>query len=284
MFNAACKIISAAAILIAVGTSCSKQSADKAPTPEEAIAQINSAIDSGDYDGAIALIDSFNVNFKDATDLRKQTIGLKAKAIEGQTIREIERSDSLLTVNQLKIDSLTAMFVKVQNAVAPYYVVKEISKGTLVGRTAIEPRLGDSDTPWTLALNIAGQKADVNAVSFTDKSGNAIATIACTSADRAVKGADGTSTFFSPEEAESLARAMLQNPCEMNASATDTSAKVVAKFTVSQSTARAIASTYQLAQLKEERQTELINREKLERKLQIARDQMANNLPIQVTQ
>ena len=262
--------------LTACGPSAKEREAEQARLAYDSISV---AVDNGNYDQAVVMVDSFNVRYPLQIELRKQTNLLKARSIEQLTLRQIEAADSAITNLRYEVSQLDNDFVLVQSNpnVKGYYVAKAL-KGRAMAGTGIEPRLGDNDMPWTLLVNIAGQRCDVTTLDLR-ADGITVASATATSGDRAVKDDSGSTTFFTPEEAAQIGQYCAENPVAVTAYASGQGIKSPVKIAVSAQLADAIGRTWKIANAKEALQTALITREKLERRLQIARDQIANALP-----
>jgi hypothetical protein len=273
-------------ILLAGLASCGPSAKEReAEQARLAYDSISIAVDAGRYDEALALVDSFNVRYPLQIELRKKTNLLKTRSIEQLTLRQIEEADSSITNLRYEVAKLDNDFVLVQPNpnVKGYYVPKAI-KGRAMSGTGIEPRLGDNDMPWTLLVNIAGMRCDVSSIEFKNAAGTTVASVSATSSDRSVKDDSGSTTFFTPEESAPLGQYCAQNPGALTGYASGHGIKNPVKISVNAQLADAIGRTWQIANAKEALQTALITREKLERRLQIARDQIANALPDSIQQ
>lgn len=111
--------ITTAAALTAV--SCSDGSKEKAQALSN---QATEAISAGNYKLAIELLDSIDSAYPAQTDIRRAGMHTRAKAIEGQTIIDLQTTDSLTALATAASDELKDIITFVTNPVEGYYVAK----------------------------------------------------------------------------------------------------------------------------------------------------------------
>lgn len=239
---------------------------------------IHQCIAAGNYEHAYALMDSLNVRYPDSIALRKAIMAEKAQA-------QVNQAQSMLPVWIARTDSLTVAiddasqdFVTRQTSstMGSYRVHRKAANIDLTAnRNAIQPRVVDEDMPWLIAATLISPKAPTT-LSLKDASGNTLAQVAI-SADACVES-DGAWRFnVGPEAATSLVQALhAYSGNSLSAIVTDAAGKTHS-ITVNAALADAIVASEHLASL----QTQLFyarkNCEKLQRRLQLARDQQAND-------
>ena len=279
MYNAANKLKTLATTTLAAAAltlgSCGSGTDNGAHALADSIRQ---SIDSGHYTQAIALIDTLNARYPDSIALRKTMMAEKARAqvlqAQSQLPQWTMRADSL----EVAIAEAGKEFVTKQTSAAmtPYLVHRDAAATDLAAnRTAIQPRVVDADTPWLIAATLVSAKAPAT-VSLNDATGNILAQ-ATISADACVHS-DGTWRFtIGPEAAAPFAQALEANTGNSaTITITDTAGKAHA-VAISPTLAHAITASEHLAALRTQQFHTLATCEKLQRRLQLARDQQAND-------
>lgn len=239
---------------------------------------IRQSIAAGNYEHAFALMDTLNSRYPDSIALRKTIMAERAQA-------RIDQAHSILPIWIARADSLTVAindaskdFVSKQTSstMGAYRVHRNVANIDLAtNRNAIQPRVVDEDTPWLIAATLVSAK-EPTAMSLKDASGNILAQIAI-SADACVH-CDGAWRFnVGPEAAAPLAQALQANSAKsISAIVTDASGKSHS-IAVSAALANAIVASEHLASLQSQLFYARKNCEKLQRQLQLARDQQAND-------
>ncbi|MCM1503605.1 MAG: hypothetical protein NC127_00205 [Muribaculum sp.] len=148
MYNVASKPIIAgiiAATLCLGG--CSSKSAERIGA-EQLVASADSAIKVHNYDEALTLLDTLKAKYPAEIEMQRQGMHLRPQAIEGQTIRELQTTDSLRAYYEYVADSLKQYFSLVHNPELgedyDYYVIREYKNSNLFNRTGIEARVEPS--------------------------------------------------------------------------------------------------------------------------------------------
>ncbi len=279
MYNAASnlKIIVMVALTTAALTlgSCGGNADNSA---HDLIDSIHQCIAAGKYEQAYALMDTLNVRYPDSIALRKAIMAERAQV-------QVNQAQSMLPVWIARADSLTIAidnaskdFVtkRTSSTMGSYYVHRSAANIDLTtNRNAIQPRVVDEDSPWLIAAVVVSAKVPTS-LSIKDASGNILAQ-AVISADACVHS-DGVWRFnVGPEAAAPLAQA-LQTATANNFSAivTDAAGKSHS-IAINAALADAIIASEHLASLKSQLFYARKNCEKLQRRLQLARDQQAND-------
>lgn len=236
-------------------------------------ARVDSAIQAGDYAMALDLIDTLNVRYPLELDLRKASMTKRAGVMEKTAMKRIPELESEMAATDSALAVMQVEFVERQpsKSLPPFLVYKEISAGNFADQTGIQPRVntGDdaSDTPWTLAVN-AGRDIQLARITVHTEKGAAY--------DIDTPVSDGWMASVTPERVEALAAYLADNPGDRAVRVDMTGSKGKATAKVSPATSHAIVASREFARLRSQKREQLIEREKLERSLQIARDQAAN--------
>lgn len=277
MFNAANKTkkIGAAVMLLGAAavtqfiTSCGNAEKDAAA---EMVGRSEAMIDLHDYSGAMALLDSVDSRYRSLTDIRRQAMRLRARAIEGMTIDSIATADARLAAARLAVDELAPGFRHIDSSAGleGYYLpVKDSDK--VLTSTCVQGRVSD-DGHFYIIANLSGRRIGLNAVEFIDGSERASSPAVSPSRLIAVEGSETIS--LSPEEALEIGHWLVEHPSASAYELKGSKASVRNKLSADVRS-RMIACVRYSDALKELRAAS-VRREMLERRLQIARDQLAN--------
>ncbi len=279
MYNAANNIKALAVVAIATAAmtlgSCGGNTDNGAHVLVDSIHQ---CIAAGNYEQAYALMDTLNTRYPDSIALRKAIMAERAQVQVNQAQSMlpvwIARADSLTVA----IDSASKDFVTKQTSstMGSYRVHRNAAAIDLaVNRNAIQPRVVDEDTPWLIAATLVAAKVPTT-MSVKDASGSILAQVAI-SADACVHS-DGAWRFnVGPEAATPLVQALQTNSGKgISVIITDAAGKSHS-IAVSAALADAIVASEHLASLQSQLFYARKNCEKLQRRLQLARDQQAND-------
>jgi hypothetical protein len=264
------KIITASALAVTVMLSACGKDDSEQKAAAALDAKIDSAINVQNYEEAIALIDSLNKAYPLQVEIRRGTIAKRAQAMEGWSQKRIPELDCNIANCEESIANLEKNFklVKPSSNLAGYYVSKNDTKD-FASCACVQARVntGDDaqDTPWTLAVN-AGKNIALNKIVITLADGSNFAIDAPVS--------DGTMASIAPERVNELGEYLTEKP--QTATATVSGGKGSVNIKLSAADCEAISASWQFATLKDNLRRALIERERLERQLQIARDQKAN--------
>lgn len=274
MYNAVNKIATLVALSLVFVCGCSKKTDNGAHV---LVDSINKNIDEGNFEQAFALIDSLNAKYPDSIDLRKRMMSVKAEA-------QVKQAMTLLPVWTARVDSIniaindaTKDFVQKTTSatMGSYLVHRDVAAIDLAAaRTAIQPRVVDNDTPWLIAVTLASPARPTSV--RLDADGGNPAEIAI-NADACIQS-DGTWRFtIAPESASVFALALQQNNA---ASATFIITDAKGKehrIAMNEKMVGAIIASNHLANMQAQDFYAKATCEKLSRRLQLARDQQAND-------
>ncbi len=265
------------AALLAAGCNRNKATdSDGVPEdPAEALAyMIDKSLASGEYTTVIELTDSLNHTYPDRIDLRRATMLPRARAMEFMIRDSIPLADAELSTIQLRKDSLMQFFVPVREKGLPGYIVDKSVAGTsLLSGNAVQPRLGDALSPWSLAVSVAGNPG-ISGLAI-DIDGSTYSVDATDASARRVTGATNELFSFTAAEADIIG-APLDGSGNQSAVLRVLGGKKDISIKLSPAVQKAIARTYQLSQTREAERRALLRRELLERKLIVAQNQVAN--------
>ena len=176
---------------------------------------------------------------------------------------------------QMLVDSLSKMFEKISDPklVEAYYVHKKGKVPDIMSATAVEPRL-DEQFGFYIVSSLQGKNIGLNSIGLSVNGHEAYSGIIPYGDDRSFSGSNGQKTVFSGKDVEEIGILAANNP---------ESGKLVFRgnkgshtIAITQRQVVAIGDAYKYSEARKSLVSAQILREKLERKLQIARNQMAN--------
>ena len=225
-------------------------------------------VKAGNYDEAIALLDTLDNRYAAEVEIRRSAMKYRAMAVEGVTIRRISAVDDTLAQLKAKLDQFETKFDYVTNpgkGLGGNFIAKSLTKGNY----DILPRINDEGY-FTISVKI-GKSIGFEYIKFISKDGTV--STKPIDASRLVKVESNEMTVLQQEDADDAIKWLTGNDA-------DAYELVGSKSTVKQKLTpamrEAIVETWQFAEAKQSYRLALITREKLERKLQLCRDQLAN--------
>lgn len=265
MYNAVSKGLLAMSLLAAVA-SCGNPDREAAQTLcEKAEAEVM----AGDYSAAVELLDTLDSRYAKEVEIRRSAMKFRAMAIEGLTIRRISIVDDTLALLKSRLDGFEPQFDYVENpgkGLGGNYIAKTIVKLS----SDILPRINDEGY-FTLSVKI-NRPIGFEYVKFFDSEQSAATTPI--SPDRLVSVENTEMTALQQEDVNHAFEWLVVHQ------SADRYELVGAKSTIKQKLSdkllTAMIETWQFAEAKQAYRLALIEREKLERKLQQCRDQLAN--------
>lgn len=276
MFNAASKsvLLSSCIALASLAASCGGSGV--APGAEALCKSIDSATAASDYATAILLLDSLDSAYPQEVKLRIEMMKQRPAIMEGLTINEIAQADSALASAKSVIDSLSPLFEHVENKalVENYYVAKAAGVKNLMGATAIEPRL-DEEYAFYVIASLQGKTIGLNSLRMTIDGTSATTEVIPEGDERSIKGATGQKAVFSGKDVDALGELAAANPGK-SATLTFVGRTGSKDITLTPAQTTAFADTYRYSRALNDLRFASMRREKLERQLQIARNQKAN--------
>lgn len=276
MFNVANKSLLAAfaAVLAAAAAVSSCGDSGKRQRMAEAGAMVDDvrvALESGRYADAIEVLDSLQARYPDVIDAQRQSMALRPKAIEGLTVEEIERTDSLRAFAQWRVDSLAPMFRTEDNPklVEPYSEAKTAPADLYAGGNTVVARLTASGE-FYMVSSLAGTSVNHTSISLSSGDGEVVSGAVPFVADKAMTR---EIVHFNAAKSDSLGAF---------AAAHDNHAltlKFIGKRTIASTLApsevHAIADTWRMAHARADVDSLTRRGRELEARLQVARDQQA---------
>lgn len=274
MYNAANKIIIPAIVAAVIATSCTSEAERRAKEAEQLRAQAETLVGAGQYEEAMVLLDSLDSAYREQTGVRRMGLATRAAAIEARSISEIGPADQRLAAAQLRVDSLSQLFVHIDGprGLEGYSVAKELAKQDVTDGTGIQPRL-DNDGYLSIAAVVKGKNIGLNSLSVTTQSGTV--QIEPVGSDRVVNSEGTELSSFRQEEATDVLEALTAaegTPAKIHLNGSKGSVEI----RLTPQLRAALVRSWQYAMARQELRSAQIERERLERTLQTARDHRAN--------
>lgn len=270
-----CKGINKLLATIAVSVmlaSCGDSAKDEAVKLYEQSAK---EIENHNYAGALVLLDTLNSRYPDQTAVRRDGLRLRAMAMEGVAADSISSADKALAEATLRLEAIAPKFRHVDSTVGleGYFLPVGVSE-EIMNTNAIQPRVTDKGYFYIVA-NIQGKAIGLRAISLVDGADDMTSAEIAPSRVINVEGSEIAS--FSPEEVDGLAPWLERHPSASKVVLRGSKSDVTIKLT--DKLRQQILECYEYSSALQADRLAKIRREKYERMLVTARDQLAN-LPL----
>ncbi len=253
MFNAI-KLILALALPLMLLPSCGNSREDAANSLLQEARQL---VAVNDYQGAMALLDTLDVTYRDAVDVRRQGTCVRAEALIALTADSIAADEARRPSMIAAHDSLQRMFKHINLAGTDgYYVHSKTYTGREMSTTGLQARVDDKGY-FFVVVNLSGRSIGLNAVEY----GGAMTTPAQS------MSVEGSEIMSLPQESLStLSAAIDAAPAgALKVKLLGTKGTATAKLSAAQ--AEAYRTTWRYARLKQMVQQANARREKYERQM-----------------
>lgn len=271
-------LVFAAACAVAL-TSCDSQARRDQEAAQALVDQAQQNIDSGNYENAIALIDSIDRAYPSQVECRRSAIPMRAKALKGYSEQRLMQTDSLVTVLQASIGEFTDVMhhVKGDADLDGYYVVRSAYNPEFASSPGMQVRVSDLDYSFYIVASSGEKRIGVNQIVLSSPQGEMASTAIPEDSPRAgdtdAFGSDIAS--FRSEEVADLAAWAADNASSINRLVIKGSlGEVETKLSSAQTSA--ISTAWRFADIASRLQQGLRLKEKLEKQLVLARDQELN--------
>lgn len=266
MYNVVNKILSF--VLLSVLTySCGNSDKDLA---SRLSAEAEGELKAGQYENAIELLDSLDTTYPKEVDIRRSAMKFRAMAIEALTIKRITVVDDTLALLNRELERLGEQFEYVKNpgkGLGGDYTYKSIVKS----KYDIIPRVNDEGY-YTLSLKISNKSIDFRYIRFINGASSVITEPI--KSDRLFKVENNEMTVLQQEDVEQAVEWLKCN--EETSSYQLVGEKATVDRKLDKTLYSALVTTWDFARVKQAIRQYTIEREKLERKLLLCRDQLAN--------
>ncbi len=253
-------------------TACKKTDPDMVAA-QDLYQRATVAYESGNPILAKSLLDSIDSQYPSQLEVRRLATTLRPQAIEKITVQQIASADSMLAKAQLDIAELEPLMKHISGGeLEGYYVVADAYNPSFINTTGIEGRVNDNNMLYYMVAQNRGKAIGINAIELTSD-GSQMRSESIPDGNPRVDVVEGgeIATFLA-EEVTSLGKWASENQVK---GATIIGSKGNTKVKLTDKQAAALGTAWKYANAKaRERQTRIL-RERLERQLQIARDQIA---------
>lgn len=273
MYNVINKFAAAALLAAALFPAGCSDSARKGA--EELMVQSAKEIEARNFTGAILLLDTLNKRYPDQVDVRRQALRIRAKAMEGMAMDSIAAGDVALAQAAQNLDAIRADFYHVDSSVGleGYFLPKGTSDKVMTS-TGVQARVTDKGYFYIVA-NVQGRAIGLNSIDFRD--GAASIQSSEISPARVVKVEGSESASFNPEDLQGVGEWLKEHPSASAIVLLGTSGK--AEIKLDKKLYKELVACYEFSSALQAQHLAGVKREKYERMLATARDQLAN-LPV----
>lgn len=275
MYNALSKTLAAAA-LAALAGACSSQDPEK-KAADELVGRIEIEIQASRPMQAMALMDSVDKLYPSQIEARRKVTALRPKAIEQASIQQIAKADSIIAATQLLLAELEPKMKHIDGGdLDGYYVADGAGKGAFMNATGIQARVNDDNFTFYIVAQTRGKKIGINQIALNTASDESQSQPIPAGSARVVEIEGSELATFLAEEVADLGAWAADNAGAIKG-AMIFGSKGNQRVALTPAQAQAIANAWQFSNAKMRHINALMLREKLDRQLQVARDQIANS-------
>lgn len=263
-----------AAGLLTLGAAVSSCGGGERSAAEELCQKAESEVSSGDFSAAVATLDTLDARYPSQVEVRRSAMKFRAMAVEGLTLKRIQVVDDSLALLKSELDGYQNSFAYVENPgknLGGNYIAKDLKQSKTTGATSVTPRIND-DGYMTVSVRVDGRKTGIRSIAFGGKSERAESQ--SIGADRSVTVEGSEMAVMQQEEVAALFDALASMTDADRFYIVGASKTVDGRLTAKER--EAMVMTWDYARTMQAYRQALIEREKLERRLKVARDQIAN--------
>lgn len=272
MYNAIKNLIGTT-LVAALMAACSSTDPDK-EAAQQLLEEATLQIEAGNALQALALMDTIDQKYASQVEVRRHVMGLRPKAIGQVAVSRMASADSMLAVTQLEINELQGQFKHVSgDDLEGYYIVADAPQN-FINTTGIQPRVNDANNMFYIVAQTGGKKIAIRKVALKSGNGDFESQAIPAESARVVIIEGSELATFLPEEVNELGEWAAQNASAITGAVIlGDKGQLPVKLTAAQ--AKAIGTAWRYATALQRHKQAAILREKLDRQLQIARDQAA---------
>ncbi len=269
------KILFATFAACAIFSSCGKS--DSTAGAESLLEQAQVALDAKDTSRATLLLDSIEMAYNSETEVRKAVLQMRPKIIECETLKEITTADSLMAyyadLHSRMLDKMK--LINDPQLVEPYYVAKSAYKEDFVNTTGIQARVDEIGQFYVIS-SVKGLNLKHSSVTVTIE-GQSATTATIPDYDEANYRIEGSELVtYMTAQCDTLGKFASAHRSQMGKLTFNGNKKHTIQLSPAQ--IAAIADAWDYSQSIVRSRDLAVQREKLDRKLQIARDQIARQM------
>lgn len=272
MFSAT-KILTATAISFVLLASCSHSDTGEAEA-RKLLTEAQSAFENGDAKLSLSLLDTLDSRFARYVSVRREGINLRARAQERYFQRELEMADSIATVLAVRVDSIKNNRLKwVNEPMEGYY----IAEGSVLPPTGIEGRL-TPEGEFFMVSSLQGHPISHTAISLTDGAGKSARSADVAYDGEANRRSGGNERiYFAGEGIDTIGHFAFENRRGPLTLSFEGNTAYTRPLTTGE--LENLATVYEYAWSLRRMKVAGLRHESLERKLDIARQQVARTSP-----
>lgn len=153
MSHATAKSLSAFVALAMAFTACNTDNAEQQQA-QSLLDQAQALTQDQLYDSAVVILDSLCHAYPRQFDLVKQAMTAKARNLELDFTLQLQQTDSLIAQCKDVVEQMSPLFkyVKTEDMVEGYRVLRSLDRYPLVNRTGVEPRVDDAGNFYLVSL------------------------------------------------------------------------------------------------------------------------------------
>lgn len=238
--------------------------------------QAKQSIEQRNYYRAVLLLDSIDCAYKSQIEVRRVAMNVRPRAIEGMTMREIEKNDSLLATYQAEYVNLTPYFETINDSrlVEPYIVSKKAEK-TLLDKTGIQARITTNGDFYVIS-SLVENPIKHTSVSFVVGQDIATTSDVAYDGDRNYRSKGSEMITFINSECDTLGTFACRYDNKVISLRFNGNKSKTIKMSAQET--NIFATTYRYAMVVKNIKSTIRRKEFLEQQLMLARDQIARTL------
>lgn len=271
MYNVVTKILlTFVAFLVVSCGAGDKQNAEKL------LIEAESHIIAEEYASALKLLDSIDKVYPSQVEARRKAMHIRPKAIEGTTLKDLEKNDSIIAILQAKYNAMSSNFETINDKrlVEPYIVAKKSNK-SLFETTGIQARI-TTDGEFYVISSLVGTPIKHTSVSFICGNNEVSTSTAEYDGDRNYRSGSTEMITFINTECDTLgvfARANAGKSITLRFNGRKSK-----NIKMSKEDVNTFAMTHEYASVIAELKSAFRRKEFLDQQLLLARDQIARTL------
>lgn len=248
---------------------CGKSDKDLAT---ELYNQAESQINQRHFSEALILLDTLDSRYHDQVEVRRMGLVVRAKAMQGLAMDSIQPASEALAQATIRVEELRDKFYHVDSNVGldGYFLPKGVD-AKMMTATGIQARVSDKGLLYYV-VNVQGRTLGLNSFAFVSGADQITSSEISPARIISVEGCESAS--FNPEDTEGMAQWLLNHDRNVKIVFIGSKGKTEVKMT--DKLRQEILECYEYSSALQAQRKASIQREKLERSLQLFRDGEAN--------
>ena len=243
---------------------------------EKLLEEAENSINSGNYGVALNLLDSIDGVYPSQVEIRRKAMHIRPKAIEGATLKELEKNDSIIATLLVKYNAISSNFETINDKrlVEPYIIAKKANK-SLFETTGIQARITTNGEFYVIS-SLVGIAIKHTSISFICEGNEVSTSIAEYDGDRNYRSGSTEMITFLNNECDTLgvfARANLGKTITLRFNGVKNKNVKMSKEDI-----QSFALTHEYASVISDLKSAFRRKEFLDQQLLLARDQIARTL------